>query len=668
MDLLKSKIFPLLSLTRKFLANFRFFVSKTFSKIFGKNSANTFNNSEADKKLVYSLSRSRIPSTRQLKYLGKVLNKKEVLFIQVLSFLVILNIAWLFFNLSGQHLKVVPMFGGEYSEGLIGEPQHINPLYASVNDADADIARLVYSSLFKLDKNGEPQKDLVSDYQISDDGKVYTFKLRDNAKWTDGSPVTADDVIFTLEAIKNPDYNSPLRSSLNGVEADKIDDKTVTFTVTEKYAPFLSILTFGILPSAIWEQIAPGAASLAELNLKPIGSGPYKFKSLVKDKAGNIRSYTLTANKSYYGNAPHVKDFVFKFYSSFTEAVASLNANEVDGLSYLPKEEKDNLIAKNSLSLEKLNLPILKAAFFNGDSNAVLKDLKVRQALAYASPRADIIKNILNNEVAPAYGPISVGSFAYNDAIEQYNFDFNRAQSLLVGDGWQKETVTPADIVALQARQDNTASKKDALSSAEKDKLARGAGDWLYKDQVVDKKAKVKTTARTYLTFSLTALNNDEDTKVTQALKASWEKLGAKVTVKLVDASQIESTVIKTRQYDVLLFSQSIGSDPDVYVFWHSSQVGANGLNLANYKNEEADKMLEEGRLALNRDERVADYKKFQEIVANDAPAIFLYSPYYVYPQAKKLKGFDVKNISSPQDRFADIEDWFITSGRKIVW
>jgi len=656
-DLLKSKIFPLVYKIRKKLNNFFSWLKNLVFK--RQKNLNTFSSLDDDKKLIYSLSHSKVPSFAQLKYLGKVLNKKEKLIMIIFSLIFILSLGFLGVNFYNKHLLPVAAFGGEYTEALIGEPSRINPLYSSANDPDADISKLVYSSLFKLSKNGQLVKDLVADYQVSEDGKTYTIKLLEDAKWQNGGKITADDVVFTFGAIKNSAYNSPLRSSFNGVDVQVGEnDQTVIFSLQEKYAPFLNLLTFGILPSDLWGQVNPSAASLAELNLKPIGSGPYIFKSLTKDKDGNIKSYELTANKDYYGGEANIKNITFKFYASFPEAISALNANEVDSLSYLPQNEKDKLVAKGSLNFYNLNLPQIKAVFLNSDKNPILKDVKVRQALAYASPRNEIINNVLKNAVRPAYGPITTDNIAYDDSIEKYNLDLNKASSLLADSGWKKETITDEDINALQA-----GAEKNTLSAEEKDKLAMGAGDWLVKDVVANKKTK-----KTYFNLSLTALSDDENSKVAEALKNSWEKIGVKVNLNLVDASQVQASVIKTRQYEALLFSEFLGADPDVYVFWHSSQAGTGGLNLSNYKSEEADKDLEDGRLTLDANQRLEDYKKFQKVVTNDAGAIFLYSPFYTYVGGKKIKNISLGNIAYPADRFSDINQWYIKSNRKFVW
>ena len=156
--------------------------------------------------------------------------------------------------------------------------------------------------------------------------------------------------------------------------------------------------------------------------------------------------------------------------------------------------------------------------------------------------------------------------------------------------------------------------------------------------------------------------------KITEKIKSGWEKTGVKINLNIIPISQIQSEIIKPKSFAALLYGQVVGNDPDVYTFWHSSQTGENGSNLANYTNKDVDQLLEDARLTSNQEQRIEKYKKFQEIMAEEVPAIFLYSPYYTYTQSKKIKGFDVKNILIPCHRFTNISDWYIKTGKRIVW
>lgn len=552
------------------------------------------------------------------------------------------------------NLQVVPVSGGEYFEALVGSPKYINPLYSSLNDVDNDISKLVFSSLMKHDNEGRLVPDLAESYEVSDEGKTYIFKIRKSVKWHNGTNLTVDDIIFTFHALKEPQYKSPLRGGFSGVEIERVDDETIKFTLTESYAPFLDLMTFGIMPQDLWYQISPQGAGLAELNLKPIGSGPYKFKSLTKDKLGQIKSYSLVANNNYYERAPYINGLTFKFFGNFEEAISAFNEGAIDGVSYVPKQLKGNLNAKNSINFYKLNLPQLTAVFFNQKKNANLADAKVRQALAYAINKEEIVRNILNGDAENVSGPILNDSFAYNPDIKKYGYDKDAAGKLLDEAGWKIVEVTEQELLDIEKKRVEGDGKEE-ISDSEEEKVALGVGHWRAKDNK-------------FLVIKLTTVSTDENIQVIENVKKNWEELGVKTVLDIVPGEQIQSDVIRSRNFEALFYGQIVGLDPDSYAFWHSSQSGSAGVNISDYANKEVDQLLEDARLTSDIEQRKEKYKRFQQLVAEEAPAIFMYSPTYTYIQSKKIKGFDVKKIQSPFDRFSNIRDWYLKTGKKLVW
>lgn len=608
---------------------------------------------DLDKKLVFSLAKSRWPNLKQFKYIGKYLSREEKIIVSACLAVIILSASFLGVRFYKNNLQIVPVIGGDYIEGAVGSIKYVNPLYSTVSDLDNDIASLVYSSLFRRDINAGLTNDLTQSYEMGQDGKSYTIKIRDNALWHNGDPVTAQDVVFTFQAIKNVSYKSPLRASFTGVEIEKIDDLTVKFILTEPYAAFLDLLTFGILPQSLWSQIEPTGASLAELNLKPVGSGKYKFKSLVKDKSGNIKAYNLVRNADYYNQAPYINTITFKIYASIQEAISALNNNLINGISYLPAQYKSQVVAQDSLNFHNLNLPKISAIFFNTKNNAALADKKVRQALAYAIDKNKIVNEVLYGNARIIDGPILPENFAYNPDAKKYNYDVASSTSLLTQAGWKEVEITKEDIE--KAEQELLKEGDSAEKNQAKIKVEMGAGKWLMKDNG-------------YLTIELTTVDNQEYAQAAQLIANLWQAVKVKAKINLIPAAQIQSDIIRQRKFSALLYSEIVGADPDPYAFWHSSQIGQTGLNIADYSDKEVDKLLEEGRLTNNLSIRQEKYKKFQELLAENEPAIFLYSPNYIYVQSKEIKGFDVKNIVLPNDRFADVNMWHINVGKKIVW
>lgn len=558
---------------------------------------------DIDKKLVYALSPRKIPTGEQLRHLNKFLNPKEYLVIKICLLLIVINLAYLSVGFFKKHLQYVPVSGGEYIEGVVGYPKTINPLYAVNRDIDGDLSRLIYSSLFKYDENGKLVNDLVESVTINNDTE-YIIKIKNGVKWQNGDKLTADDVLFTIDAIKNADYRSPLRSSLSTADAEKIDDQTIKITLDSAYAPFLENLTFGILPKNIWENVSPSSAALSELNLKPVGSGPYTFKSLIKNKDGDLKEYNLVVNDSYFLKKPFIKNIKFTFFVDYVEAIKSLNDNQIDGLGYLPFDERKELLAKDSLTLNELVRPQIVSLFFNSDKDKALKDKAVRISLAEAIDKDEIIKDVFDSVYQRADGPIMANNFAYSDQITKYKY-------------------SPVEAIA---------SLKNKLAST-----------------------------------TLTVIDSGSNVSVAEKIKYYWEKIGVNVQIKVVPGEQA-ADMIKNHDFEVLLYGESVGGDPDVYAFWHSSQIGGKGLNIANYSNPEVDKLLTDARATTDIEERKSLYQKFQTDITADVPAIFLYSPTYTYVQSKKIKGLEGSTIIEPADRFASINNWYLKTRKKLTW
>ncbi|MDD3711164.1 MAG: peptide ABC transporter substrate-binding protein [Patescibacteria group bacterium] len=671
---------------------------------------------DLDYNLVYALSPKKVPNFRQLKYAKKVLRPREknivnFFLIIILVFLIIFGIR--FYK---KHLIIEPDFGGEYIEGLVGSPKNINPLYSTARDVDSDISRLVFSSLFTHDKNGNIVNDLVEEYSISDNGLEYNIRIKEGVKWHHGESLLVDDIIFTFLAIKNPEYGSPLRGTFSGVEISKIDDFSFKFVLSESYAGFLEFLTFGILPHNLWESVLPQNAFLNELNIKPIGSGPYKLKSLTKNKSGEIKDFVLVSNEEYYGQIPYISKITLKFFNNYNELLGAINNNQVDGISYLPHGLKSELISQNSLSFNKLNLPQITSLFINEKKNSVLEKKEFRQALAILIDRNRICNEVFSGNASPAYGPMLPSSPAYNGDLAKYDYDYELAKNFLDESGWnllelsQKELLLIQDIIELE----NNKNKVEAESKSETEdqsenevKIEDEAGEnasgetlnfdfsnlenkmtelknvenWEVKKSLVKnffntgenllgawrfKKSNISGKDFDFLIINLSTVDSVDNIIVLDFIKSAWDKIGIRTFTKTISSNQVQSEIIKNKDFEVLLLSQVVGSDQDVYAFWHSSQISEMGLNISGYKNKEVDKLLDEARLSMNSEDRIQKYKKFQELLNNDFPVIFLYYPTYNYIQSKKIKGFDFSVILNPADRFNNASNWYINVNRKI--
>lgn len=555
----------------------------------------------------------------RVRLLPKVLSKRErywILGFALLALIALISIPVTSFY----HFTVpIPSQGGTLSEGILGEPRLINPLLAQANDADRDLASLIYSGLMKYNEEGKLVPDLAkSAPEISSDGLSYTIYLKDNAFWHDGEKVTADDIIFTIQTAQNPDYASPQRVSWQGVDIEKINDYTIRFKLKNKYAQFMNNLTIGILPKHLWQYIKPINFSLSELNMKPIGSGPFKFSKLKKNRLGTIDSYELEANREYYDGRPHINLIILRFYTSESEMIAAYNRNEIQNVSFVSAQNLNDLKNKNRIELDQLELPRYFAVFFNQNQSKILSNKNVRLALNHATDRQTIIDKILSGKGVVIDSPMVSGILDVNSNVNSYTFDQTKANDILKTDGWG--TPDANGIV----------SKKD-----------------------------------TRMTLKLTTSTWPELVEVANMIKDQWKQVGVEVTIEALPISQLQQ-VIKDREYQMLLFGEILNIDPDPFSLWHSSQKRDPGLNLALYDNKTADKILEEARQTINPIERRNKYDEFQKIVIDDAPAVFLYSPYYLYGQSKSIKGASTSLISMPSDRFANIERWYIDTSRSL--
>jgi peptide/nickel transport system substrate-binding protein len=484
----------------------------------------------------------------------------------------------------------------------------------------------------KYNGEGKLEPALAGSYTVSEDGLAYTFKLRENIKWHDGEPITADDVVFTILTAQNPDYDSFQRQNWQGIDVSKLDSQTVIFKLKNKYAQFPSNTTLGILPKHIWENVKPSNFALSEMNIKPtVGAGPYKFSKITRDQLGNIKSIELTAFNEYYEGKPYISKIIFKFYPSEDELINAYNKNEIDSLGSLSPQKINLIRFPGQLKIKKLKMPRYFAIFFNQNQSKQLSDENVRLALSYATDKKEIINKILAGNGIIVDSPLLPGIIDLPSLTEADNFSFDveKAKKILDESGW-----------------------KYSEESKVREKAA-----------ALPKKKGEKPGEPTKLEIKLTTSNWPELAAVANQIKNQWEVIGARVNIEIIDLPELHQ-IIKNRGYEALLFGEVLGLDPDPFSFWHSSQKRDPGLNLALYDNKNADKLLEEAKQTLDRSARLSKYNEFQKLIAKDIPAIFLYSPDYLYGQPAKIKNSNMSIISMPSDRFSTINQWYIDTKR----
>lgn len=513
--------------------------------------------------------------------------------------------------------KPVPAEGGVYTEGIVGEPMHINPILAQATDVDADMVQLVYSSLFSYDDAGRLRPSLAEGYELQEDGKKYVVKLRSGVKWHDGQDLTADDVLFTFRTIQDASYRSPLRANWQGVDVSKDDDQTVVFSLKKAYFDFLENLTVGIVPKHIWDGIPPEKFSLADVNLNPIGSGPFRVEGFKKDSNGTILSYELRAFPQYFEGTPFLQKVVLYFYGSEEDMLSAYRRREILAASNVtPGSFPEDLKNQKDTVIHDVSQPRVFAVFLNEKKNAALAEEPVRRALALATDRERLVREVLDGHGDPAYSLFSPNTSAYSSAGEASVFNPDEAVKILEDAGW------------------------------------------MLGDDGVREKGGVR------LEFDIATPNWDELVKTAHMVENGWNEIGAHVTVSVLENVSDAQRTIRSREYAALVYGLAMTFEPDPYSFWHSSQTGELEHNFSLFSDKRADELLSNSREELGADARAGMYREFQEILATRMPAVFLYSPRYVYVQRRSVQGFSARAINTPASRFQDIARWYMSTKR----
>lgn len=561
------------------------------------------------------------PKLEETIYALRKMKLWEKLVFFALSILFLVSFLIIIWKTNSIYMKTVPAYGGSLTEGIIGTPRFINPVLAS-SDADRDMTALVYSGLMRPDNNGRLINDLAEKYEISEDGLVYAFTLKPNLVWQDGKPITAEDIIFTIEKIKDPAMKSPKRGGWEGVSAEKIDDRTIKFSLKKQYVPFIENTTIGILPRHIWETMSSDQIASSEINIRPIGSGPYKINSIKRNSVGIISSYELIANKNFALGRPNIKKIIMKFYSSEKEIISAYQSGEIEAVNAINPKELEKIKTNNNI--QSPYLPRIFGLFLNQNNAKVLTKKEIRQALDISVDRKKIIDSILKGFGAELFGPLphtASNPLQKNESDQKFS---EKAKELLDKNGWK---INPAD-------------------------------------SIMEKKIGKETLK---FSFSISTSDSPELKETANMLKEMWEKIGAKVDVKIYESGDLSQNIIRPRKYDSLLFGEVAGRVPDPFAFWHSSQRNDPGLNVALYANIKADKILEEARTTENEAARIEKYKEFQGEIEKDIPAIFLFSPKFIYVTPKKLQGPEkITNLTISSERFSMIHQWYKATDK--VW
>lgn len=509
-------------------------------------------------------------------------------------------------SLKGFYLIKMPQPGGVYVEGVVGEIKGINPILPD-NSLTEDAGRLVFSGLTRLSPNGELEPELAESWQVSDDGLKYIFTLRKGVKWHDGVEMTAADVVFTISAIQHPDSRSPLAAEWRGVKVEPAGDNKISFNLPNPYVGFIHLTTVGILPRHLLESINPSTLRIHSFNQQPVGTGPFKVTKFLPGQR-----VVMEANPTYLRGRPKLDGFTLRLFKSDSAALEAFAKKQVNAVSEIktgqlqPASKIKDLKLLRYNTTEQINL-------FLKTSSPLLSEQSVRQALVLATNKGDLVANAMDNYARPLSSPILPGQLGFAGKFNQPRADLAKAEKQLDDAGWKKQ-------------------------------------------------GTIRKKGNQELKLKLVTLNDPVFTKTAAEIERQWKPLGIGLEIKSVDLSELIQSHIKPRQYDALLFGITIGADPDIYPYWHSSQRSDPGLNLSQYQSSSADAALEVARITVDKDIRAGKYQTFSQVFQTDAPAVILFGKDYTYGVHSDVLGQDSGQLVVPADRFYGIEKWTVNA------
>jgi peptide/nickel transport system substrate-binding protein len=505
-----------------------------------------------------------------------------------------------------QHFFTLPIrtYGGSYREGIIGTARFINPVLAQSN-ADKDLTELTFGSLIDVDRNGNISYRIAEKVEASADQKTYIVTLNPEAHFSDGNPITSSDVIFTIDKIKSPLIKSPLYSRWAGVEVVASGTYELTFTLSQPYTDFIYNLTIGVLPRHIWENTSDEEFAFSTYNTNPVSSGWFKIDNVIYEKDGSPRSFTLSPNRHTFDRA-YLRSIEITRYEDADELKDAYLSGAIDGAYGISSSKLEEV---NSKAIHSGTLPRVFGLFFNVQNNKETINANARTAINYAINREGI-----TNEVFGGYASVTNNPWG---AVSESNYNPEKAREILAQDNWK-----------------------------------------LNEQNVLVKAINGKEVP---LSFTITVPNIEEIVEAAEFVKVDLEKIGVIANIRSYDETSLTNEIIRNRDYDAVLFGYVLEKPSDIFAFWHSSQVNDPGLNISVYNNPRVDAAVSNIR---NQQERQDDQANFSALWERDMPAVFLYSPEYLYLVRENFEVPD--NLTNASERFNQVNRWYLRT--KHIW
>jgi peptide/nickel transport system substrate-binding protein len=511
---------------------------------------------------------------------------------------------------------VVPSYGGTYVEGVTSAAQFLNPILAAT-PVDDDVVRLVFSGLSRYGNDGSIQGDLATSFTASEDGKVWTFRIREDATWHDGKPVIADDVIYTVALLQDRAYVGPYSDAFRGVKVERLDDHFVRFILPDAYGPFAASTTVPLLPSHLLAKVDYASLPRVAFNQRPIGTGPFRVIEV------DPRQTVLARNDAFYRarpdrTRPYLDRLVLRSYPDTSQALTALGRGEIDGVGGLSTGDAERARGLKNVSLYSFGTNDFTALFLNmRPDKAMFRDRNVRQAIAKAIDRGRILQLAVDGRGAVADEFVPQSSWAYIRDVTRYARSHEEAKTMLDEADW-------------------------------KDHDGDGIRD----------RAGVK------LSFSITTSSEPARVGAAAQISEDLAAIGMRVELKAMPFTELVETAVRDRAYDALLIGVSVSGDPDPYSFFHSSEIKDPGHNFSGYTTLALDRSLEAARRTTDQGKRREMYTSVFQTIATEVPVVFLYFSDYLYAQARQVQGLKIAPINDPRERFWNAEDWYVRTAR----
>lgn len=511
-----------------------------------------------------------------------------------------------------QPVPTMPTTGGTYIEGVVGSARRLNPLIPAT-PVDEGVARLVFGGLTRFDRRGEIVPDLARDFHVEQDGKVWTFEIREDATWHDGLPVLAADVVYTVGLLQDPTYGGPFAAAFRGVAVETIAPRGVRFTLPSPYGPFAGSTTVPLLPQHVLGATSFAALARHPFNGDPVGTGPFKVSAVTE------REVVLEAHRAFHRNMPerarpYLDRFVLRSFADASEALGALARGEIDGIGGISSADAERVRRLRGVSVYSYPTNDFTALFLNvRPEKAVFRDRVVRQAIASAIDRGKILQRAIDGRGVVAHSFVPAGSWAYAADAPQYRYAPEVARATL------------------------------------------DAADW--KDHDGD---GVRDHGGVALRFSIATSDEPQRVAAGVLIVEGLSAIGIQAQLRAVPFESLVNSVAPQRAFDALLVGVTVSPDPDPYGFLHSTQASSPGANFSGYATLPLDRSLEVARQTFDREKRRELYAPIFHTVATEVPVVFLYFADYLYAQDSSVQGLKVASIADRTHRFWDVEDWYV--------